>query len=332
MSGNANATISGGAVTLGVQSTTAGSLVLANTNAGAFPTTIQSSASATAAWTMTLPVTAGTSTYVLSTNGSGVTSWIAQGGAINVQTFTSSGTWTKPSGYSASSRVFVQTWGGGGSGGKAAYATGGGGGGYNEAWLTLSQFGATETATVGAGGAAVTGVTGNVGGNTTLGSLITAYGGAGGVASASFAANNGGGGGGQISAGSGATPGSPILGRFTGGCASFAPPGNGGSGGSGGLNAVDGFAHGGGGGGGPSSAMTGAASVWGGGGGGGYYTSTLNAGAGGASVWGGNGGAAVAASNGVAGTQPGGGGGGTATGTSTGAGGAGKIVVTVFPA
>jgi len=80
VSGNANATISAGALTLGVQSTTAGSVVLANTNAGAFATTVKSSASATSAWTMTLPISPGTNGYVLSTDGAGVTSWIATSG------------------------------------------------------------------------------------------------------------------------------------------------------------------------------------------------------------------------------------------------------------
>jgi hypothetical protein len=77
ISGNDKATISGGALTLGVQSTTAGSIVLANTNVAARSTTIQSSASASAAWTLTLPVSAGSSTNVLSTDGTGVTSWVA---------------------------------------------------------------------------------------------------------------------------------------------------------------------------------------------------------------------------------------------------------------
>jgi hypothetical protein len=80
VSGNANATISGAALTLGVQSTTAGSLVLANANAGAFATTVRSSASATSAWTLTLPVSPGTNGYVLSTDGAGTTSWIATSG------------------------------------------------------------------------------------------------------------------------------------------------------------------------------------------------------------------------------------------------------------
>jgi hypothetical protein len=72
---SANLTFSTAALTLGVQQTTQGTLVLANTAAGAFATTIQSSNSASAAWTLTLPTTAGTNGYILTTNGSGVSSW-----------------------------------------------------------------------------------------------------------------------------------------------------------------------------------------------------------------------------------------------------------------
>ena len=43
--------------------------------------------------------------------------------------FNSSGTWTKPSGYGANSRVYIQVWGGGGAGGTGPSALGGGGGG-----------------------------------------------------------------------------------------------------------------------------------------------------------------------------------------------------------
>lgn len=70
--------------TLGVQQTSRGSLTLANTAAGAFAATIQSSNSATAATTLTLPPDAGTSGYVLSTNGSGVLSWVSVGGTGTV--------------------------------------------------------------------------------------------------------------------------------------------------------------------------------------------------------------------------------------------------------
>lgn len=72
--------ISDSSETIGTQQTTQGALVLANTAGGAYPTTIQSSNSASAAWTLTLPTTAGTNNYVLATNGSGVTSWVAQSG------------------------------------------------------------------------------------------------------------------------------------------------------------------------------------------------------------------------------------------------------------
>ena len=75
VSGNANLTVSSAALTIGVQGTTQGSLVLANTGS-AVATTVQSSNSASAAWTLVLPTTAGTGGQVLQTNGSGVTSWV----------------------------------------------------------------------------------------------------------------------------------------------------------------------------------------------------------------------------------------------------------------
>jgi hypothetical protein len=286
--------------------------------------------------------------------------------AIDVQTFTSSGTWTKPSGYAAGSRVYVQAWGAGGSGGRnstAANMGGGGGGGYTETWLTLSQFGATETITIGAGGASRTGSNqaGAVGGTTTVGSLVSAYGGGGGGIGTynSNGVVNGGGGGGMLSAGnsggtgsvysttSGGFPGLPLFhgSNIAGGpldhyAATSFPQGAGAGKYYIATNtlcttdfyaysvAVDAFMTGGGGGAnlaGLSGELVGSKSVWGGGGGGGGATSGAN---GGTSLYGGNGGAA--GTTGTAGTQPGGGGGG---GTSTsGAGGDGKVIVTVFPA
>ena len=75
VSGNANLTVSAAALTIGVQGSVLGSLVLANTGS-AVATTVQSSNSASAAWTLVLPTTAGTGGQVLQTNGSGVTSWV----------------------------------------------------------------------------------------------------------------------------------------------------------------------------------------------------------------------------------------------------------------
>ena len=248
------------------------------------------------------------------------------GGAINVQTFTSSGTWTKPSGYAAGSRVFIQAWGGGGSGGRNTQGNGGGGGAYNERWLTLSSMGSTETITVGAGGAALSANgTGLAGGTTTAGSWISTYGGGGGGKDGN-GNNCGGGGGGQLSVGLQADD--------------ATTPGGGGApwgqmpGGTGGVFGYGATAYGDprknnwmGGGGGATviSTYTAGYTVWGGGGGG---ASAINT-AGGASSFGGAGGAG--GTTGTAGAQPSGGGGGGTTGNS-GAGGAGQVIITVFPA
>lgn len=69
-------------ITLGTQGAagTQGAIILANTANGSYQTTVKASNSATVAWTFTLPVTAGTNGYVLSTDGFGNTAWVAQSG------------------------------------------------------------------------------------------------------------------------------------------------------------------------------------------------------------------------------------------------------------
>jgi len=271
------------------------------------------------------------------TNGAGsiaIALAAAQPKGADLQTFNASGTWTKPSGYSANSRVLIQCWGGGGSGGKSTYGGGGGGGGYNERWVTLSDMGATETITVGAGGASrTTAAAGLSGGDTSVGSLVTAYGGAGGYAGTLTIQSTGGGGGGPLSAGvqgteKNALPGNPRIASLlldtACGITSYINVFQGG-GAYDGYQTADCFWHGGGGGG---YNKQGGNSLYGGGGGGPSYPINTA----GTSKYAGNGGAGSNAASATAGTAPAGGGGGVGAtaGWNSGAGAAGRVIITVF--
>ena len=106
---------------------------------------------------------------------------------VRVQTFTSSGTYTKSSG-ATKALVYVVGGGGGGGGvdgqGASTGAAGGGGAGGGVAIkLITSGLGATETVTVGSGGAggAAGANTGSTGGTSSFGSHCSATGGAGGA-------------------------------------------------------------------------------------------------------------------------------------------------------
>lgn len=245
------------------------------------------------------------------TTGDGTT--LSFGRPFDYQSFTSSGTWTKPTNLSGNEMVIVQTWGGGGGGGgtsgDAAGGSGGGGGGgtFNEGHFRVSDLGSTVTVTIGAAGAANSGSGGGAGGNTTFGSLLTAFGGGGGggIGNGGNTSGGAGGGGGILSAGSagsGATDG-----------AGGNPSGAGFGGGSAGTQSVYGGSGGGHGSFNGTGAAGGDAYFGGAGGGGGSGASGGTGGAGGATKtgFGGAGGAGASSNgNGSVGTAPGGGGGG----------------------
>lgn len=92
------------------------------------------------------------------------------------QLFTSSGSWTAPSGVTRVKATVIA----GGGGGSAWAGSSGGGGGYSCAWVTVSP-GTTYTVTVGGGGAYQGGnAFGGSGGTSSFGSFLSATGGGGG--------------------------------------------------------------------------------------------------------------------------------------------------------
>jgi len=248
--------------------------------------------------------------------------FLTQNDNTDIVTFTADGTWTKDTGLV---RTRVQVWGSGGSGAghyessSTGYAGGGGGGEYKEIWFEAADLGATETVTIGVGGAsvkrAVAGfVDGNTGTATTFGSLISAA--AGTAGTAADAATEGGDGG-----GSSKISGVGVVTAYT-------------------VSTHDGVIWGGGAGGtskggGSSADLSGGNAAYGGAGGGGVRGGD-SSGAGGTSIGGGNGGAAgsTGGSNGTVGVQPGGGGGGAVGGNeangNSGAGADGQVIVTEY--
>ncbi len=110
--------------------------------------------------------------------------------SINIQKFTTSGTYTPTSGMLY---CIIEAVGGGGGGGGISYtgtqyqsAAGGGAGGYARLLASAATIGASQSITIGAAGAGGTSAgAGTAGGNTTVGSLITCNGGSGGAGSSS---------------------------------------------------------------------------------------------------------------------------------------------------
>jgi hypothetical protein len=288
--------------------------------------------------------TAGTVRYLREDGTWQVPPGTATGSSASAQTFTASGTFTKPAGCTVV-EVVVIGGGGGGAGGYGGAAgsirtggSGGGGGAMARARFSAADLPATVAVTVGAGGTAGNGgssgggANGGTGGTSSFGSYLSAFGGGGGgaVGAAANTSMIGGSGGGTGSAGvTGST--SAVMGG--GPTTSTAAAGIGGGGASNDTAATASRpAEYGGAGGGPSrsaaNALAGGTSIYGGAGGGGGGSlwsdnTTVSApGAGGGvnqwSLSGGGGGAAASGSAGAAGTA-----GATGNSTAAGAGGGG---------
>ena len=114
-------------------------------------------------------------------DGSALTGIAAGGGLQSMQVFTSSGTWTKPTGINLV-KVYVTGGGGAGWGGDGSYGGGGGASGGTAIKIIDVSAISSVSVTVGAGGTA-TNSTGNPGGTSSFGSHCSATGGGGGVSS-----------------------------------------------------------------------------------------------------------------------------------------------------
>ena len=147
-----------------------------------------------------LPVTgisaSGTPNSATYLRGDGSWQTIAAGEIINVQTFSSSGTYTPTAGIVC---AMIECWGGGGGGGgisgSAGQGGGGGGGqagGYSRTSVSAATIGANQTVTIGSAGLGQNGfVAGTAGTNTSVGSLCVAIGGSGGGGSDGAGAGGG---------------------------------------------------------------------------------------------------------------------------------------------
>jgi hypothetical protein len=145
-------------------------------------------------------ITAGTGITV--TNGHNTITIAASGStpvvSVSRQVFTSSGTYTPTAGMLY---CIVEALGGGGAGGGVSSGSSGGGGGgggaggYCNKVISAASVGASQTVTIGAGGTGVSGNTGNNGGDTTFGAILTGGGGKGGPVGVNLGRTVGGAGG-----------------------------------------------------------------------------------------------------------------------------------------
>ncbi len=281
----------------------------------------------------------------LGTTGTGTitANLLGSGAQTNIQTFTSSGTWTVVGSPVAVQVIAIGSGGGGGGGAQIASGTatsggaGGGGGYWNSCVMTAAAAGSTQTVTVGAAGTAGTagsaGVGGNGGGGNTssFGSLCYGWGGGGGAGGQSATTSGGGGSAGQIIGGNSSTSASGGGGGAGGGSTgatggygqgNYAGTGSGAGGNSGAAGSGGGIGNYGGSGGASGGGVSAAAAAFIGGSGGANAANHNNGGNSGANC---TAGGAGGATTGLMFAGAGGGGGGSCVTAAAGAGGVGAI-------
>ena len=246
---------------------------------------------------------------------------ITTSGGNTIHTFTSSGTFTVPTGASGAVKALIV--GGGGAGGSNGASGGGGAGGYRE-FASIAVTAQGYSIVIGAGGTPVAGANGNSGVGSSAFGYSAAGGGGGGKAYGSGVA--GGSGGGATWSGTGGAGNTPSTAPSQGNAGgNSGDSGNGGSGGggAGAAGSVGNGGNGGNGGAGTASSITGTSVTRAGGGGGGSEAATPGGGGAGGGGAGSTGGSV--ADSGTANT--GGGGGGMSSGGTAGSGGSGVVII-----
>ena len=139
----------------------------------------------------------GTLGQVLTSNGPGSASSFQNSiigiSTVNIQVFTTSGTYTPTVGMVY---CIIEAVGGGGAGGGSVanaskYSSGGSGGAgeYRRGVFSAADIGSSVSITIGSGGTGNSGSSGGNGGTTVFGSLITSNGGSGGLSSGSLSSS-----------------------------------------------------------------------------------------------------------------------------------------------